>query len=75
MKKIICLFLLLALCACESEAEHKAKWVAFCQQGEFSNKQCEVLYSLKKSSEDADATASMAVGLSAASMGVAAARK
>lgn len=73
MNKIAALAACLLLCACETEEEAKAKWVAFCVKGDFSSNQCEVLYSIKKSSDDANSTAATATALSAGAMGAAAA--
>lgn len=76
MNKLAAVAACLLLCACESEEQAKAKWIAFCVSGEFSAKQCEVLYSLKKSSDDAQSSAdassamgAMAVGIVAGSSG------
>lgn len=76
MRFIFVFLVAAALAGCKSEAEVKAEWMQFCVQGEFSQKQCEVLYSMKKSSDDAQDSAAagammsgMAVGMSAGAMG------
>ncbi len=43
----------LLLASCESEAESKAKWIAWCAEGDFTSRQCEVLYSIVKNSREA----------------------
>jgi hypothetical protein len=56
------LVLLLGLClaGCESSEEKAAKWIAFCVDGEFTVKQCRVLYAMKESSDDAANAAGVA---------------
>lgn len=67
-------FVAVVLCGCESEAEYRAKWMRDCVAGEFSEKQCSVLYSVHKSAKDdaaaAQAAAGFATGFSAATAGM-----
>jgi hypothetical protein len=65
----------LSLASCESDAERKQKWVDFCVAGEFSAKQCEVLYAIKQSSDAASTSATVAAGMSGAAAGAAAVRR
>ena len=62
----------LFLCGCQSAAEKKAEWIAFCQQGDFNAKQCEVLYSLKESSDSAANNAAAASAFSGVAIGMSA---
>jgi hypothetical protein len=73
MKQISALCLIgLVLCSCESDEEKKTRWLAFCVAGDFTPKQCEVLYSLKESSDSANTMAAVGVGMSGAATGMAA---
>ena len=63
MRYVALLAVSLALAACQSAEERKAEWVRFCQAGEFSAPQCEVLYSMKQASDAASADAALGVGL------------
>ena len=76
IRLLVVLMVATLLTGCKSGAEKKAEWVKFCEQGEFSLKQCEVLYSMKKAGDDAEESAAassmmsgMAVGLSAGAAG------
>ncbi len=75
MYKIAAIIALLLLSACKSSEEVKADWIKFCIDGEFTVKQCEVLYSLKKSSDDASDGAAVASAMSGAAMGMSAGRR
>lgn len=66
---------LLLLCACESAEETKAKWVANCSENDFTVKQCNVLYSIAKSSSDANDAANSAAITSGVAMGMAGGRR
>lgn len=72
MKAIIAVSLALALCGCQSAAERKAEWLAFCVKGEFTSAQCDVLYSLKESSDDANESAGLASAMSGVAVGMSA---
>lgn len=72
MKRFKCLILVLFLVGCQSAEEKKAEWVRFCVDGEFTPKQCNVLYSMKQSSDDANDAATSASITSGAAMGIAA---
>ncbi len=74
MRKLKILILLpLLLAGCKTEEEKKSEWIAFCTQGDFTAKQCNVLYSMKKdASDDAANNAAMtgmAIGMSVGSTG------
>ena len=72
MRTILILVPLLLLCGCKSEAEKRVEWIAMCEQGEFSTKQCAVLYSIVKASNDAKDSADYAGVMSSVGMGLAA---
>lgn len=66
---------LLGLTACgPSAAERRTAFMTNCTHSEFSQRQCQVLYSIKESADDANSSASLAVGFSATTLGVSAAR-
>lgn len=75
MRCIIAVVALIALCGCESEEEHQAKYMAFCTTHEFSKAQCEVMYLNFRQNERAEEAANASVGMSAAAMGMAAGRR
>lgn len=70
--KYLSIAILLLLCSCESEEETKTKWIANCSKNDFTVKQCVVLYSIAKSSSDANDSAASASIMSGAAMGLAA---
>lgn len=72
MKTLAAISLLFLLCACESAEEKRAKWIAWCVQSEFSEKQCGVLYALKESSDEAQAQAQNAAAMNGLAIGLAA---
>lgn len=74
MKKLV-LCGLLFLTSCQSSEEKKAEWIKFCESGEFSTKQCLVLYSLKESSDDAASSAASASAFSGVAMGMSVGRR
>lgn len=62
--RYLTLSVLLCLAACgPSEAERHASFLSRCELSKFEPAQCEILYELKKSSEDAESAADVAVGM------------
>lgn len=60
---------LFLLSACQSAEEKKTEWIKSCIEGEFTPKQCNVLYSIVKNSDDNasdnSALTGVAIGLAA----------
>lgn len=75
MKKLIWIIPLLLLCSCKSEEEKKSEWIKFCLAGDFNAKQCEVLYSIKESGDDANTSANSAAAMSGVAIGMSAGRR
>jgi len=64
---IIIVALAASLCACESQAEQDARFVAACVQKGFSPQQCSFLNAMANKSED-DAGQAAAIGVMGVSM-------
>lgn len=72
MKRVLILLPLFALVACgPSAAQRKLAFEQHCVPA-FNKAQCDVLFSLKESSDEADSHAIAAMAVSAASLGVSA---
>lgn len=52
-RRLSIIALALCLAGCHSAEEKKAEWIAYCVRGNFDAAQCDVLYSIKESSDKA----------------------
>ena len=77
MKHLAIALIALTLCSCGDSKEVKqAKWLAFCtRDNAFTPAQCQVLYAIKGSSDDAQNEASWAAAFSGVALGFSAGRK